>query len=69
VAELLASEFGCRWRPDLTNVRITGDTLGIGAARCRRPHRLLPLAREGNKLRVAISDPLDTDGIDALGYS
>jgi general secretion pathway protein E/type IV pilus assembly protein PilB len=29
---------------------------------------LLPLGRIGNTLRIAISDPLDTDGIDALGY-
>ena len=31
-------------------------------------HLVLPLGREGNKLRVALADPLDTDGIDALGY-
>ena len=30
-------------------------------------HQLLLLAREGSK-PIALADPLDTDGIDALGY-
>src|SRR3954467_6229448 len=68
VAELLAAEFGMPMAPDLTNARITGDTLELVPRAVAARHRLLPLAREGNKLRVAISDPLDTDGIDALGY-
>jgi type IV pilus assembly protein PilB len=68
VAELLAAEFGMPMAPDLTNVRITGDTLELVPRAVAARHRLLPLGREGNKLRVAIADPLDTDGIDALGY-
>jgi general secretion pathway protein E/type IV pilus assembly protein PilB len=68
VAELLASEFSMQMAPDLTNARITGDTLELVPRAVAAKHGLLPLAREGNKLRVAISDPLDTDGIDALGY-
>jgi type IV pilus assembly protein PilB len=68
VAELLAGEFGMAMAPDLANVRITGDTLELVPRAVAAKHRLLPLAREGGKLRVAIADPLDTDGIDALGY-
>ena len=68
VAELLADEFGMAMAPDLSTVRITGDTLELVPRAVAVRHRLLPLAREGTRLRVAISDPLDTDGIDALGY-
>ena len=68
VAELLAAEFGMPMAPDLTNARITGDTLELVPRAVAARHRLLPLGREGNKLRIAIADPLDTDGIDALGY-
>jgi type IV pilus assembly protein PilB len=68
VAEMLATEFGLQMAPDLTNARITGDTLELVPRAVAAKHRLLPLGRIGNTLRVAISDPLDTDGIDALGY-
>ena len=68
VAELLANEFGMAMAPDLTNFRIPGDTLELVPRAVAAKHRLLPLGREGNRLKVAISDPLDTDGIDALGY-
>ncbi len=68
VAELLAQEFGMAMAPDLANVRITGDTLELVPRAVAAKHRLLPLTREGGRLRVAIADPLDTDGIDALGY-
>ncbi|MFM9031226.1 MAG: GspE/PulE family protein [Opitutaceae bacterium] len=68
VAELLADEFGMAMAPDLTNFRIPGDTLELVPRAVAARHRLLPLAREGTRLKVAISDPLDTDGIDALGY-
>ena len=68
VAELLADEFGMAMAPDLAGVRITGDTLELVPRAVAARHRLLPLGREGNRLKVAISDPLDTDGIDALGY-
>jgi general secretion pathway protein E/type IV pilus assembly protein PilB len=68
VAELLAAEFGMAMAPDLSSVRITGDTLELIPRAVAARYRLLPLAREGHKLRVAIADPLDTDGIDALGH-
>ncbi len=68
VAELLATEFEMPMAPDLTNARITGDTLELVPRAVAVRHLLIPLGREGHKLRVAIADPLDTDGIDALGY-
>jgi general secretion pathway protein E/type IV pilus assembly protein PilB len=68
IAELLATEFGMQMAPDLTNARITGDTLELVPRAVAVRHRLVPLGREGQKLRIAIADPLDTDGIDALGY-
>ena len=68
VAELLATEFGMQMAPDLTSIRVTGDTLELVPRAIAARYRLLPLSRESNKLRVAIADPLDTDGIDALGH-
>ncbi len=68
VAEMLATEFGMPMAPDLTNARITGDTLELVPRAVAARHHLVPLGREGNKLRIAMADPLDTDGIDALGY-
>jgi len=68
VAELLAAEFSMPMAPDLTTLRISGDILELVPRAVAARHRLLPLGRDGNKLRIAIADPLDTDGIDALGY-
>jgi general secretion pathway protein E/type IV pilus assembly protein PilB len=68
IAELLAAEFGMQMAPDLTHARITGDTLELVPRAVAARHQLLPLNRDGNTLRIAIADPLDTDGIDALGY-
>lgn len=68
VAELLASEFGMQMAPDMTNMRIGNDTLELVPRAVAAKYRLLPIARESGKLRVAICDPLDTDGLDALGY-
>ncbi len=68
VAEMLASEFGMAMAPDMTNIRITGDTLELIPRAVAARYRLVPLHREGNKLKIAIADPLDTDGIDALAH-
>jgi type IV pilus assembly protein PilB len=68
IAELVAHEFGMQMAPDMTNLRITGDTLELVPRTVAAKHLLIPLSREGGKLRVAIADPLDTDGMDALGY-
>ena len=68
VAELLAAEFGMQMAPDLVNVRVTGDTLEVVPRAVAARYHLVPLSRDTHTLRVAIADPLDTDGIDALGY-
>ncbi len=68
IAQLLAAEYGMAMAPDLTHLRIPGDTLELVPRELAAKHRLLPLSREGGRLRVALADPLDTDGIDALGY-
>lgn len=68
VAEMLAAEFGMAMAPDMVNIRVTGDTLELIPRAVAARYRLVPLQREGNKLRVAIADPLDTDGIDALAH-
>ena len=68
VAELLAGEFGMQMAPDLTNLRIGNDTLELVPRAVAAKYKLLPIARETGKLRLAICDPLDTDGIDALSY-
>lgn len=68
VAELLAAEFGMEMAPDLTNLRVTGDTLELITRATAARYKLVPFQRIGNVLRVAIADPLDTEGIDALGH-
>jgi general secretion pathway protein E/type IV pilus assembly protein PilB len=68
VAEMLAAEFGMPMAPDLENIRITGDTLELIPRAFAVRYRLLPVSRDGQTLRIAIADPLDTDGIDALGH-
>jgi general secretion pathway protein E/type IV pilus assembly protein PilB len=68
VAEMLAAEFGMPMAPDLVNLRVPGDILELVPRAVAARYRLLPLSRDGNKLRVAIADPLDTEGIDALVY-
>jgi type IV pilus assembly protein PilB len=68
IATLLATEFGMSIAPDMTNVRPPADILELVPRAVAARHRLVPLSRDGVRLRVAIADPLDTDGIDALGY-
>jgi len=68
IAGLLAAEFGLAMAPDLTQLRIPADTLELVPRSLAAKHHLLPISREGGRLRIALADPLDTDGIDALGY-
>ena len=68
IAELLAAEFRMPMAPDLATIRVTGDTLELVPRALAVRHRLLPVAREGGVLKVAIADPLDTDGVDALAH-
>jgi general secretion pathway protein E/type IV pilus assembly protein PilB len=68
VAEVLAAEFGLALAPDLATVRVPGDILALVPRTFATRYRVLPLSRDAHTLRVAIADPLDPDGPDALGY-
>jgi type IV pilus assembly protein PilB len=62
----LAQEFG--WpKVDVAGVMVAPEVLDLAPRIFALSHNLLPLAREGSRLHVAVADPLDTDGPDALG--
>jgi type IV pilus assembly protein PilB len=67
-AELLAAEFGMPMAPDMVGLRVSADTLELVPRALAMRYRIVPLQRMGNTLHVAVADPLDTDGIDALSY-
>jgi len=68
LTELLAAEFGLQPAPDLGGLRVAGDVLGLVPREFAARYLLLPLALEGRLLRVAIADPIDTEGVDNLGH-
>ena len=68
MASLLAEEFGLPLAPDLAALRVPGDVLGLVPREIAARYRLLPFAHEARTLRVAVADPLDSDGIDSLGH-
>jgi type IV pilus assembly protein PilB len=68
IAELLAAEFGLAMAPDLAGVQIPGDVLELVPSTLAMKHGVIPIAREAGRLRVAISDPLDTDALDTLAH-
>ncbi|HVU22796.1 MAG TPA: ATPase, T2SS/T4P/T4SS family [Opitutus sp.] len=65
IARMLAEEFGMP-AVSLESVRVSGELLSLVPRAFAARHRLMPLALDGRTLRVAISDPLDTDSIDDL---
>jgi general secretion pathway protein E/type IV pilus assembly protein PilB len=66
VVQLLAEEFGLPVvEPD--TVQAPADVLALVPQTLAQRHGILPLARAGRTLRVAVSDPLDTDPLDRLG--
>ncbi|MBW7896065.1 MAG: Flp pilus assembly complex ATPase component TadA [Opitutaceae bacterium] len=67
VTALLARRFGMA-TVELAKVQVTSDVLALVTAAQARHYRLLPLARANGTLRVAVADPLETDGIDALSH-
>ncbi len=68
LTEMLAFEFGLQTAPDLGGLRVAGDVLGLVPREFAARYLLLPLAHEGRVLRVAIADPIDTEGVDNLGH-
>ncbi len=67
VGRLLAAKFGMAF-VDLSAQRVPADVLALVSRAVATRYRLMPLGRDGQSLRVAVSDPLDTDGIDSLGH-
>lgn len=53
---------------ELEGVRVPPETLQLVPRALAERHGLLPLSRDGERLRVAVGDPFDTDGIDGIRY-
>ena len=68
VAEFLAADFGLPLAPDLGVVRVSGEVLGLVPREFAARHKILPFAHEGRVLKLAISDPIDTEAVDNLGH-
>ena len=68
VAEFLAADFGLPLAPDLGVVRVSGDVLGLVPRDFAARYKILPFAHEGRVLKLAISDPIDTEAVDNLGH-
>ncbi len=68
VAEFLAADFGLPLAPDLGVVRVSGEVLGLVPREFAARYKILPFAQEGRVLKLAISDPIDTEAVDNLGH-
>jgi general secretion pathway protein E/type IV pilus assembly protein PilB len=49
-------------------VRVSGDVLGLVPREFAARYKILPFAHEGKVLKLAISDPIDTEAVDNLGH-
>jgi type IV pilus assembly protein PilB len=67
VVKALALQFDMEY-VDLDVVSISHDVFELIPENIIKEYTVLPLARERNKLKVAITDPLDLDTIDALRF-
>ena len=67
VVKALALQFDMEY-VDLDVISISHDVFELIPENIIREYTVLPLARERNKLKVAITDPLDLDTIDALRF-
>ncbi|MEZ5414797.1 MAG: ATPase, T2SS/T4P/T4SS family [Opitutaceae bacterium] len=63
----LAARFGMR-SVDVSRVQVPSDVLELLTRDQAVHYQLLPLARRAGVLEVALADPLDTDGVDALAH-
>ena len=66
-AKLLADEFGMQMI-DMTEVRPLGELMALLPRNIAVKYMAFPVSRDGNTLRVAISDPLDVDAIDSISH-
>ena len=67
VASLRAEELGLK-TVDLATVRVAEEVIALVPRALAERYRLLPLSRIKRGLRVAVSDPLATDGVDDLAH-
>ena len=63
----LADQFGMT-TVDVDHLDIPEDVLGLITRSQAVHYQLLPLARRGDSLEVALADPLSTDGVDTLAH-
>ena len=66
-AKLLADEFGMPMI-DMVNVRASSELMALLPRHLAVKYTAFPVGREGNSVRVAISDPLDVDAIDSISH-
>jgi general secretion pathway protein E/type IV pilus assembly protein PilB len=66
-AKLLADEFGMPMI-DMANVRASSELMALLPRNLAVKYTAFPVGREGNSVRVAISDPLDVDAIDSISH-
>jgi type IV pilus assembly protein PilB len=67
VFKALATQFDMPF-VDLTQDTVTKSALDLVPHDLIRRHMVLPIAKEGNRIRVVITDPLDLDTIDMLRF-
>lgn len=67
ISSLLAEEFGMEV-VDLSNFVPPAEALDALSPELAERYNVFPLERRGKVLRLAISDPLDSDGIDSLSH-
>ena len=66
-AQLLADEFGMPMI-EMANVRASSELMALLPRHLAAKHTAFPVSREGNTVRIAISDPLDVDAIDSISH-
>lgn len=67
VTKALANQFDMEY-VDLDHNMILPSELGAIPEKMMRNHLILPMSREGNKLKVIITDPLDLETLDMLRF-
>ena len=67
ISKILAEEFGMH-TVDLNMVRTPSELISVLPRTLAARYLVFPIAKEGNVLRVAISDPLDVSALDDLGH-
>ncbi len=68
VTKALAQQFDMEYVDLEHNITVPSE-LGTISERVMREHLVLPISREGNRLKVVITDPLDLETLDMLRFS